>query len=136
MGPLGQSQGFGQKRDTAGGLPARRGHPAVHPPEVRQPGRIGPFARIGRPAQRLGRLPQIVLEQPRLRQRAPDLDLVLATQARLPKRPDEQRRGLGPMSLFQSLDGAVVQLRHARVSIPGIQPGNKVGLPGDYAGFQ
>ena len=108
VGALGQSQGFGQERDAAGRFAACRGHPAVHPPEVGEPGRIGPLARIWRPAERLGRLAQVVLEQPGFRQSAPDPNLVVANETGLPQRADQEGRGLGPMPLLQSRERPLV----------------------------
>ncbi len=77
-------QGLGKEGDAAGRLAPRHRQPAVHAPEVREPGRIQPLAPLRRGAQRVGRLPDVVLEQPRLGQGTSDLDLLVAGQPRLP----------------------------------------------------
>ena len=79
---LGLLQRLGEERDAARGLAARDGQPAVHAPEVGQPRGIEPLALLGRSSERLGRLPQVVLEQPGFGERTPDLDLIVAPQAR------------------------------------------------------
>ena len=49
-------------------------------------------------AKRFGGLPKIVLQQPRFRQRAPQLQHVVSDQPGLLQRPNEQGRGLGAVA--------------------------------------
>ena len=108
---LGLLQGLGEEGDAAGRLAAGDGQPAVHPPEVGQPGRIEPLAPFGRRPERLGRLPDVVLEQPGFGQRAADLDLlVAAADPGCLQRADQQRRRLGPVPVLQGLDGLGVEV--------------------------
>lgn len=108
VGPFGEAEGFGQKRDAARRLSTGSGNPAVHPPEVRQPGRIGTLTDIGWSPERLRRLPKVILKQPGLCEGGADPNLVLPSQPRLAKRTDEQRRRLGAVSMFEGFDSTVV----------------------------
>ena len=106
--PLRKAQGFGEKRDAAGWLATGGGHAAVHAPEVRQSGWIGPLPRIGRSPKGLSRLPEVVLEQPGFRQGRPNPDLVLPEQPWLAKGADEERRRFGAVPVRQGFDSTVV----------------------------
>ena len=105
---LGEAEGFGEEGDAARRLSPGGGNPAMHAPEVRQSGGIGPLADIGRSPKRFRRLPEVVLQQPGLRQSRPNPDLILPGQAWLAQRTDEKRRRLGPVPMFEGFDRAVV----------------------------
>jgi hypothetical protein len=104
---LGLFQRLGQEGDAARRLAARNCQPAVHAPQVRKPNRIHALASLGRRAEGLGRLPKVVFEQPGLGQRTPDVDLVIARQARLPERAQQERRGFGAVPLLEHPHGLV-----------------------------
>ena len=128
VGALGGLQRFGQERDAAGGFAAGGGQAAVHPPEVGQPGGIEPFAGFGRSPQGLGGLADVVLQQPGFRERAPDLDLLVATEPRPLERAHEQRRRVRAAPLLERPNGLAVEVRrrHGGDSIPRIQVGQVV----------
>ena len=95
-------QGLGEERDAAGGLAARDGQPAVHPPEIGQLRGIEPLALFGRSPKRLGRLTDVVLQQPGFGQRAPELESARRAAARAAsERADEQGRRLGAVPLLE-----------------------------------
>ena len=98
---LGLLQRLRQERDAARRLAARHGQPAVHAPQVRQPGRVEPLPPLRRIAQRLGRLPDVVLQQPGLGQRAADLGLLVAVAAGLFQCADEEGGGLRAVPVLE-----------------------------------
>ena len=67
-----------RKRDAARRLAPGDGQLAVQAPELRETGRVQPLALLGGSAQRLGRLPDIVLLEPGLSERGPDLERLVA----------------------------------------------------------
>src|SRR5262245_61808661 len=69
---LGLRESLDQKRNATGGFTAGRRQPPVHPPQLGQSGRLQTLARFGRTAKRLGRLSQVVLEEPGLGEGAAD----------------------------------------------------------------
>ena len=105
---LGLLERLGQQRDRAGGFAGRDREAAVHAPQVGEPGRIEPLAPLGRRTKRLRGLPQVVEQQPGLCQCAADLDLLVATQSRLPQRADEQVGGVSSLTALQRLNGLFV----------------------------
>ncbi len=107
---LGLLQRLGQERDAAGRLAARHGQPAVHAPEVRQPGRVEALPPFRRIAQRFGRLPDVVLEQPGLGQRAADLGLLVAIAAGLLQRANEEGGRLRAVPVLERLHGLAVEI--------------------------
>ena len=116
-------QRLGEERDAARRLAARDGQAAVQPPELREPGRVQPLAPLRRTAQRLGRLPHVVLQQPRFGERAANLDLLVAAAAPgCLQRANQQGGRLGAVPAFERLDRLRVKVRVAtRRSIPCIQ---------------
>ena len=92
------------------------GQPAVHAPESGKAGRIEPLAPLGRGAQRLSRLANIVLKEPGFGERTPDLDLLVAMQPRALQGTDQEGRRLGSGPALQRLHGLPVKvvLWHAR----------------------
>ncbi len=105
VGPLGLLESLGQQGDASRRFAAGDGEPAVHSPEVGEPGGIEPLAPLGRRSERLGRLPHVVLEQPGLGEGAPQLDLVVAPEAGLLQRARQQRGGVRAMAAFERLHG-------------------------------
>ena len=102
---LGLVHGLGEERNAAGRLAARGREPAVHAPEMGEVRRIQPLACLGGAAQRLGRLPDVVLQQPGLGQRAPQLDQVRARQSGPFEQPDEHGRRLRSLPSIQGGEG-------------------------------
>jgi hypothetical protein len=131
MRALGRLQGACEKRDSTRRLASRRSKAAVHPPEIRKTSRIEPFSRFGRPPERFGCLSNVVLEEPRLGQRAPDLDLLLAPETRPLQRPDEEGRRIRTAPLIERLYRLAVEVggRQGGDSIPRIQASG-IGDPG------
>ena len=111
VGTLGLRQRLGEERNAAGGFAARNGQAAVYPPDVRKPRRIQPFAPCGRRAQRLRRPAHIVLKQPGFGKPTPHLNLFVAVQAGLAKRPNQEGGGLSPHSALQRLNRLSVEVR-------------------------
>ena len=111
---LGLLQRFGQERDAAGRLAARHGQAAVHPPQVRQPGRVETLPSFRGIAQCFGRLPHVVLEQPGFGQRAANLRLLVASATGLFQGANEEGRRLSAVSVLERLHGLFVeiQVRH------------------------
>jgi hypothetical protein len=62
----------------------------VHAPQVREPGWINPFARLGRASERLCRLAKVVLQEPGFGERTPELNLLVARKTRASERSDEE----------------------------------------------
>ena len=121
VGPVRVLERFQKESDATRGLATCDRQPPMQPPEIRQTGRIDAFSRFGKTAERIRRLPEVVLKQPRLRQRTAYLDLIITTQSGLPERPDEQGRGLRTVALSKDLNCLGIKIvRHAR-SIPRIQ---------------
>ena len=88
--------------DRAGLFASRRGDPAVQPPEVcGERGRDGLPERIRGTAQNRTGLSDVVLEEPGLRQRAADRQLVFAGDGGRSERLGEILRGLGRVSTLQ-----------------------------------
>ena len=73
----------------------------MHPPEVRQPGRVQTLPRLGRSPQRLRCLADVVLEQPRLGQCAADLNLLLTAEPGPLERTHQQGRGVRATPLIE-----------------------------------
>jgi hypothetical protein len=112
VGAFGEPQGLGQEGHAPGRFPLCGGDPPMHAPEIGKASRVRTLAGVGRPPQGLARLPEVILEKPRLRQRTPEPDLVITLEARLPQGTHQQGRGLGPMPLLQSRERPLEQLRH------------------------
>ncbi len=99
---LGVLQRAAVQRDGARLIAARRGEPAVQPPERREPRRGNRVAEgVRRPAERGRRLIEIVLQQPRFGERRADGELVFARQARGAKGGREQLRGFGTAAALE-----------------------------------
>jgi len=109
--PFRLSQRLGQKRDPAGGFTACHREPAVHPPQIRKTRRIEPLSSFGRLPKRLRCTTHIVLKEPRFGKGAPDLDLLVAVQAWLPHRADEDRGRLDPGASFERARRLAVEIR-------------------------
>lgn len=93
--------------DGAGLLTARMGNAAVQPPESRELRiRDAVLHGIRRPAERGVRLLQVVLEQPRLGQRAANRELVLAIERASPKQWNEMRGRVGATATLERRIGA------------------------------
>ena len=107
---LGSRESFTEERNSLGGLSASSGQPAVHPPEVGKTGRIDALSRLGWTPKRFDGLPQVVLKQPRLGQRAAKLNLLVARQAWTPQGTDEQRCCIRASPLTQGLKGLTVEV--------------------------
>jgi hypothetical protein len=116
VGAFRRMQRFGQEGDAAGRLAAGGGQASVHAPQVREPRRIEPFARFWRSPQCFSGLTDVILEQPRIGERAPHLDLFVALDSAAFERADEQRRSIRAAPLFERLQGLteVIGCRHGR----------------------
>jgi hypothetical protein len=77
VGALGLFQRPREKCDTTRGLAAGDRHAAVHAPEIGEARRVETLPLVGRTAEGLGGLAKVVLEEPRLRQGASNLHLVV-----------------------------------------------------------
>ncbi len=121
---------FGEEGDAARRLAARRRETAVHPPEIGKAGRVESLPRLGRTPQGLGRLADVVLQQPGLGQRAADLNLLLAPQPGPLQHPNEQGRRVCAAALVERPNGLAIEVlsRHGGDSIPRIQ-GNRARSP-------
>ena len=84
MRAFGLPQCLGEKRDAAGGLAARNRQAAVDAPQIGQARGVEALSTFGRLTKRLRGLTNVVLQEPRFRQGAADLNLLIAVQARLP----------------------------------------------------
>ena len=104
----------------------------MQPPEVREPRGIQPFARFGRPPKCFGRLSDVVLKEPRLRERALELDLLLAGQPGPLHRSHEERGRVRAAALLERSNGLAVEVRrrHRGDSIPRIHQSATVDLEG------
>ena len=99
----------------------------MHPPEVGEASGIEALARFGRSTKGLGRLSDVILKQPRIRERAAHLDLLVAPEPRPLLRAYKQRRRICPAPLFERLQGLTEEIRcaHGAESIPRIQGENE-----------
>lgn len=109
---LGLFEGARQKGDAAGWFAPGDRHSTVHSPKVRQTSRIEPLTLVWRTTQRLRSLPKVVLEEPRLRESATNLDLVVSTERRIFESPNEKGSRLWAASLFQGLQSLAVKRSH------------------------
>lgn len=110
---LGGCEGLAEGGDAARGLAASCRQSAVHPPQIREPGGLDPFARFGNPSQCLGCLTQVVKEQVGLGQGTPDLNLLFARKTGTPERPGQQCRRVSTTPLGQGLDCLGVRVGRA-----------------------
>jgi hypothetical protein len=101
VGSLGLLKRFRQEGDTARWLATGYRKSSVHPPQIRQSSGRHALAPSRRRAKGVGRLTDIVLKEPRLGQRAPNLDLLIAMQAGLTQRSHEKGGGFHAGSTFQ-----------------------------------
>jgi hypothetical protein len=101
VGALGLRERLRQKRDATRRLSACGRQAAVHPPKLREASRLEPFARFGRTAKRLGGLAQIILEEPRLGERAADLDLFVARETGTFEQANQKRGRLLTAASFE-----------------------------------
>jgi hypothetical protein len=83
MRALGLPQCLGEERDAAGGFTSRDRQSAVDPPQIGQAGWVEALSSFGRLTKRLRGLTNVVLQEPRFREGASDLNLLVAVQARL-----------------------------------------------------
>ena len=102
MRGVGGLQRAAVQRDRARLIAARPGETAVQPPERGQPSGRNRFAEgVGRPAERGGRLIEIVLQQPCFGEHGPHGQLLVARQRGGANRRREHLRGLGTVAAFQ-----------------------------------
>ncbi len=135
VGALGGLQGLGQESDAAGRLAPCGREAAVHTPEVGYAGGIEAFPRFGRSPEGVGCLPDVVLEQPGVRQRAADLALLLPPQPWPLQRAHQQRRRFSAAPALQRLHRLPEEIwtGHGGDSIPRIQaPGSWLLAPGSW----
>src|SRR5262249_9155509 len=116
VGALRLTQRAAEQRDAARGFAAGDSEPAVQAPQLRETRRMQPFPLLARLTEVLRRLSDVVLRNPRLRQRAADLEVLVACESRLLQRANEQRRGFGAVSLLEGVRGLreVLWHRHRR----------------------
>ena len=81
---FGLPQCLGEKRNAAGGFTARNRQAAVDPPQIGQARGVEALSPFGRLTKRFRGLTNVVLQQPRFRQGASNLNLLVSVQARLP----------------------------------------------------
>ena len=94
-------------RDRARLIAARRGEASVQPPQRRQAARRHGVAEgVGRPAERVRRLIQIVLQQRRFGEHRAERELLVAVQRRRAQRRREHLRRLGAAAALERGAGA------------------------------
>jgi len=114
-------QRAGEEGDASGRLAPCDRELAVQPPQLRQAGRVQPLA-FRWMAERLGGLPEVVLEQPRFRQRTAELERLVTAEAWRLQNANEQRRGVCSMTLLKGVCRLSKEIGRQGVdSIPRIQ---------------
>jgi len=89
----------------------------VQSPDFREARRVEALALFRQIAERVGRLPQVVLEEPGLGERRPKLQRLVTGQSRLLLGADEQRRGVGAVAVLERIQrlGKCFREWHLRV---------------------
>jgi hypothetical protein len=101
---FGRCKGLAEQGDAARRFTACSRKPAVHSPDVGETRRLQAFARFRRPTEGFGRLPDVILEEVGLGQRASDLNLLVTGQPGAAESAGEQRRGVSATTLSERLN--------------------------------